>query len=606
MIKSILNKLTKADNIQPVTGLDSTFLYIETPSSHMHIGGVNVIEGSLDFDTFRSILASSLHQIPKMRKKLAYVPFKFDYPYWVDDPEFDIDMHLQHISLPKPGDWSSLRKVASQIFSQALDHSRPLWQMTFIEGLENLTAVPKGSVAIISKMHHVAIDGLGGADILSLLYDFSSEKKPIQEPRPYNPKPIPNELKMMLNSTRSFVENPLKFPRIITNTLAATIKTGVLSRANKISPPTSPFTAPNTPLNGIISPRRMWNATLLSLDRLKVLKNKMGTTLNDVFLAVCAGALRRYLEEKNKLPDRPLVAMVPISTRGKSEEDKQGNNISSMLVQLATNIEDPLDRLEAIHENTLRGKSYQGAIGAKTLANMAEVVPFGIANQAAKMYSRFQISELHKPMFNLTITNVPGPKIPLYINGHKLHSVMGMAPIMDGMGLIITIFSYDGKVTMSATSDAKSMPDVDVFVKYLRESANEMEEAVKKMGVRKKKKKAKQIKKSIVKPVFDHLRKQLKANAEFIKPDNGIFLFNITGEEEVLYKIDLNKSPATIRKGSAADPDVTLTVKAKHLVQIGSGKLKLQTAFVQGRLKIEGASEKALKLGSILSKLEKM
>lgn len=606
MIKTIFDKLTKTENIEPLSGLDSTFLYIETPSCHMHIGGVNIIEGSLDFDTFRATIASRLHQIPKMRKKLAYVPFKIDYPYWVDDPDFDLDMHLHHISLPKPGDWSSLRKIASQVFSQALDHSRPLWTITFVEGLENLTAVPKGSVAIIPKMHHVAIDGIGGAGILSLLYDFSSEKKPIPEPKPYHPKPIPNELKMMLNSTRSFVENPLKFPKIVTNTLASTVRTGMLSRANKVVPPASPFTAPNTPLNGIISPRRTWNATLLSLDRLKAIKSTMDTAFNDVLLAICAGALRRYLDEKKKLPDRPLVAMVPISTRNKDEEDKQGNNISSMLVQLATNINDPIERLEAINENTVRGKSYQGALGAKTLANMAEVVPFGIANQAAKMYSRFQISELHKPIFNVTITNVPGPSFPLYINGHKLHSVMGMAPIIDGMGLIITVFSYDGKVTMSATSDTNSMPDVDVFVRYLRESANDLEAAVKKHGTRKKKKSVKKKKKSIIAPVFAHIRKQLKANAKNIKPGKGVFLFKITGEEEVIYKIDLNKSPGSVRKGNASNPDVTLTVKAKHLVKIGSGKLKLQTAFVQGRLKIEGDSDKALKLGTILSKLPKM
>lgn len=204
----------------------------------------------------------------------------------------------------------------------------------------------------------------------------------------------------------------------------------------------------------------------------------MGTTLNDVMLAICAGALRKYLLEKEKLPNKPLVAMVPISTRTDADGKTSGNQVSSMLIQLATNIADPIERLEVIHENTIREKSYQGAIGAKTLANMAEAVPFGIANQAAQVYSRFQLSKLHKPVFNVTITNVPGPQFPIYMNGHQLQAIMGMAPIIDGMGLIITILSYNGIITISPTSDAKTMPDIDVFTRQLRESANELEAAI--------------------------------------------------------------------------------------------------------------------------------
>ena len=221
---------------------------------------------------------------------------------------------------------------------------------------------------------------------------------PIPKPRPYKPEPIPNELAIVLKSTMSFVEKPLKFPKLITEAVTASFKAGVLTRVKKVDLPTAPFTAPATPLNGIISAHRKWNTAILSLDRIKALKNIMQTTMNDVVLAICAGALRRYLLEKDKLPIKPLVAMVPISTRTKVEEGEGGNQISSMLVQLATNVEDPITRLETIHENTIRGKSYQGAIGAKTLANMAEVVPFGVANQAARLYSRFQVSEMHNPV----------------------------------------------------------------------------------------------------------------------------------------------------------------------------------------------------------------
>ena len=592
-------------NIQPISGMDATFLYAETPTSPMHLGSVAIVEGSIEFEKFRATILSRIHTVPKLRQRLVYVPFSIDYPYWVDDPNFDIDMHIHHIALPKPGNWKTLRKVTSQIFSEPLEQSRPLWSITFVEGLDNIPQVPKGSIAIISKIHHVAIDGVGGAGMMSLIFDFTPEIKEIPEPQPYHPKPLPNEIAMMIKSSLSFVEKPLKFPKLISEALTATFKTGMLTRVKKANLPTAPFTAPPTPLNGIISPQRKWNTSILSLERLKVMKNVMKTTLNDVLMAICAGALRKYLSEKEKLPLKPLVAMVPISIRDNQEDKSEGNQISSMLIQLATNIEDPIERLEKIHENTILGKTYQGAIGAKTLANMAEAVPFGIANQAARLYSRFHIVEMHNPVFNVTITNVPGPQFPLYFNGHKLLSIMGMAPIIDGMGLIITIFSYNGMVTISPTSDAKSMPDIDVFSKYIREATDELEAALSKIKDRKKTVK-KVVKKAASDALFAHVKKHLKLNAEFIKPNNGLFHFVVTGDVPREWKIDLNKSPGEVRRGKVKDPDVTFTIADEHLVRIGRGEMNLQIAFIQGRLKIEGDSTRAMKLGAILAKLPKM
>lgn len=592
-------------NVEPISGMDATFLYVETPTSPMHIGSVAVIEGSLEFEKFKATILSRLHLVPKLRKRLVYVPLSIDYPYWVDDPNFDVDMHIHHIALPKPGNWKTLRKIASQIFSEPLDQSRPLWSFTFVEGLDDIPQVPKGSVAVVSKVHHVAVDGVGSTNLLSLLFDFTPETKPIPEPKPYKPAPIPNELAMVLKSTLSFVEKPLKFPKLITEAVTASFKAGMLTRVKKVDLPTAPFSAPASPLNGIVSPVRKWNTAILSLERIKALKNIMQTTLNDVILAICAGALRRYLLEKDKLPIKPLVAMVPISTRTKAEENEAGNQVSSMLVQLATNIEDPIERLSTIHENTIRGKTYHGAIGAKTLANMAEAVPFGVANQAARLYSRFQISEMHNPVFNVTITNVPGPQFPLYLNGHKLLSIMGTAPVLDGMGLIITVFSYNGLVTISPTSDANSMPDIDIFSRYIRESANELEAEI--LKIRDKKRKVKKVaKKAESDALFAHVKKQLQLNAQYIKPNNGLFQFNVTGEIPRTWKVDLNKSPGVVRRGKAKEPDVTFTIADKHLAKIGRGELNLQTAFIQGRLKIDGDSTKAMKLGTILSKFPKM
>lgn len=593
--------------MEPISGMDATFLYGESATSPMHVGSVCIIEGSLKYETFKATVESRLHLMPILRKRLVQVPFGVDYPYWVDDPNFDVNLHMNHVALPNPGDWKQLRKMASNIFSKPLDHDRPLWSYTFVEGLNNLNQVPKGSVALISKMHHVAIDGVAGAGLLSMTFDMSPKAKKIPSPKPFKPDQLPNELQVVTRSAVSFAKNPLKFPGLIKDVVSSTIKTGMLSRVQHLDLPTSPFTAPSTPFNGIISAQKKWNTSILSLERIKKLKGIMGVTINDLILAICAGALRKYLVEKDKLPAKPLVAMVPISTREKSTENK-GNQVSAMLVQLATNIEDPIERLEAIYENTTRGKTYQGALGAKSIANLGEVVPYGIANQAAKLYSRYNMAKMHKPVFNLVITNVPGPQFPLYIQGHKLQTVMGTAPIIDGMGLMITVLSYNGSVTISPTSDVNSMPDLNIFSNYIRESANDLEKeilAFEKSG--KKKKKKASIKKSKPKSdvLFDILKKYIKANPKFIRPDSGVFQFNVIGNAEATWQLNFNKPPGSIRRGKAKSPDATFTIKDEHLLKIAEGKLQMQTAVVQGRLSISGDMSKAMTFGKIMAKIMK-
>lgn len=603
-IKKQLAKLIGTPDIEGVTGMDATFLYVESPTNHMHVGSVMVIEGSLEFDTFRRIIHSRLHMIPKLRQRLMYVPLSIDHPYWVDDPHFDIDLHIHRMALPKPGTWKELRETASTIFSQPLDQSRALWSMTFIEGLDNIPQVPPGSVAIVSKIHHVAIDGVAGASILGLFLDMTDEVKEIPAPRPFKPRPLPNELKLVMKSAFSFAEDPFKFPKLLTESVTATVKAGFLTRVQRKELPTAPFTAPPTPLNGIISARRMWNTAILDLNRVLALKSAMGTTVNDVMLAICAGALRRYLQDKGKLPQKPLVAMVPISTRTAAESSNMDNQLSAMLVQLATNIADPIERLQAIQENTTRSKTYQGAVGAKTLAKMAEAVPFGVAHQAARLYSRFHISEMHKPVFNVAITNVPGPTIPLYLNGHKLLSIMGAAPIIDGMGLIITILSYNGIVTISPTSDVNSMPDIDVFTRYLRESANELEAAI-----HANQKKEKQAGKKTARPasdkLFEELTEFLAAHPEVIKPDTGVFHFAIQGPVHADWSVDLRKAPGNIEKGKPEASDATFIIEDEHMMRIYEGSLDIQTAFMQGRLQVDGDFGQAMQLGKILAKMQK-
>lgn len=304
--------------------------------------------------------------------------------------------------------------------------------------------------------------------------------------------------------------------------------------------------------------------------------------------------------------------MVPVSTRGKEDGDS-GNKLSAMLVQLATDIEDPIDRLETIYENTIRGKTYQGAMGAKSLANLAGAVPFGIANQAARLYSRFNLAKMHNPVFNVVITNVPGPQMPIYCHGHKMHSIMGMAPIIDGMGLIITVLSYNGNITISPTSDINSMPDLNTFSKYILDSANELEAAILKYEKDGAKKKSKAINKTKSKKeraqsdkYFESIRKFLKANPKFIKKEVGVFQFFIKGPVPSDWQINLSKAPGSLRKGRVKEFDASLTIQDKHLIKIAQGKLDVMTAFIQGRIAITGDNEKVMKLASILKQMPKI
>lgn len=465
--------------MQQLSGLDSSFLYLETPNTPMHVGGLNVYEGSLSFDEFKQFLSERLHLAPRLLQRLVTVPMGLGNPSWIDDPDFDINLHLHHAALPKPGDWKSLRKLTSRMFSQPLNRNRPLWEFIFVEGLDAIPQVPKGSVAIISKVHHAAIDGASGAKILGLLFDASPKPRKVPPAPKREVEELPGNVKLLTKSYFNLIKSPFKLPSLLLQTAKSSLIAGKISRVQTTEVPRTVFNAPRTILNQPVSSRRMWNSALLSLKRVKDLRKAVdGATLNDVVMAICTGALRRYLLEKDELPDKPLVAMVPVNTRSKKAGKDMGNQVSAMLIQLPTDLDNPIEQLHQLHENTKRGKAYQDAIGAKQMTDYAEFIPFALGAQATRLYTRMHVSKLHRPLFNVVITNVPGPQIPLYMNGKKMLANMGMAPIFDGMGLIIPVLSYNGVLSFSPTTAANIMPDVDLFTKYIRESANQLEQCV--------------------------------------------------------------------------------------------------------------------------------
>ncbi|MEM7349315.1 MAG: wax ester/triacylglycerol synthase family O-acyltransferase [Acidobacteriota bacterium] len=469
--------------MQQLTGLDSAFLYLETSNAPMQIGGVSIIDpqtpdGRLDLDRLRELLLSRIHTSRTFTQRLVEVPLKLGKPYWIEDESFDIDRHLERTQLPEPGGWKELCALMAWEFSQQMDRDKPLWELLLVEGLETVEGVPPGSVALISKIHHAAIDGVSGSDLMSALYDPSPEPRAVPAATPRESQNGLSKGKLLRKSGR----NLLKVPKALSGTLGETVKgvvrSGAAWRFKKVELPPLPFTAPRSRLNSPVSQNRTWSAALLSLDRIKAIRHSVEATVNDVVLTVCAGALRRYLQDKDDLPEKPLVAMVPISVRSEDERGTMGNQVSAMLVSLATDLDDPLERLRVIHRGATDSKIHHQAVGARTLSDYSQFIPFGLAGAGARLYTRMHLAEKHRPIFNLVITNVPGPQIPLYVAGARLLAHAGAAPIFDGMGLILPIFSYAGNLAVGATSCREIMPDIDVLTGYLVDSLNELEARV--------------------------------------------------------------------------------------------------------------------------------
>ncbi|RNC84331.1 MAG: wax ester/triacylglycerol synthase family O-acyltransferase [Winogradskyella sp.] len=600
-IKNLLDDATE-DTLKQVSGQDATFLYAESASSPMHIGSLTIIEGSLKFEDFKAHLASKMHLMPKFRQRLLNVPLNLDYPYWVDDPNFDIDLHITRIKLPDPSNWKTLRDVTASIFSRPLDLRRPLWSIHFIEGVNEIDQLPKGSVALVVKTHHVMIDGSSGVGVMGLLFDKnkSAEDKVHEVPKPYDPEPLPDELSLLLKSSKKFLKDPLKIPKNISETAYAFMKSGATNKfIKKKRVKSGKRFVPKTIFNNNVSAKRTWGTAILDFKRIYALRKATGVTINDLIIAICAGAIRRYLVGRNKLPAQSLVANVPISIRDKSEKQEMNNQISNMLIQIGTHIEDPLKRLEFINDQTDRGKTRHKTIGAKTLSKMADSVPFGLANLAAKAYNKYNIKDLHRPPFNVTITNVPGPSGELYLKTHKVVTVFGLTPVLDGFGLIIAAFSYNGQVTITTTSDAKTMPDADVFSRYIRESANELEELIKNKPKSKTTEATNATLKSSV--FFDALRKFIKSNSDAFNSAKDVFEFNVTSNnQEAFWKLDTTKAKPELRKQKSAKPSAAVSIDDDNLFALYKGKLLFKELKIQGRIKFSGTKTGIHKLEHLI------
>jgi len=460
--------------------MDATFLYVETPSNQTHMTGVLVFDPSTmkdgySWDRMREFVKSRLGRAPAFTRKLARVPFDLAHPVWVEDPDFDMDAHLHRVAVPKPGGPRELADLAGQIAGWPLDRSRPLWDMWFVEGLEH------GHIGLVAKMHHSTIDGVSGSNLMMHLFDLEPDPAPVETPPPPSER-MPTDAELLARGLWSRAKRPLLLPNALINTARAGAEL-VRRRVVRTEPGmAAPFSAPPTPWNAPITPHRRVSFTSVSLADIRAVKDGFGTTVNDVILAVCAGALRRWLDSHGGIPPRPLTAGVPVSTRGDDEAGGFGNLVSAMFVSLATDVDDPVERLQMIHDGTKNAKEEFRAVGADVLTNWTEFSGPRSFGLAVRLYSRMELADRHPPALNLIVSNVPGPPIPLYLAGGRLQALYPLGPVFDGMGLNITVLSYMESVGFGFLACRELVPELWEMSEGVADALDELVARVKANG----------------------------------------------------------------------------------------------------------------------------
>lgn len=466
--------------MRQLTGLDASFLYLETTNCPMHIGGLAIYDPSTSEGGavgYKQILANVLqraHRVSAMNDVLVEVPLKLDHPYWKSNGPFDPEFHIRHIALPKPGDWRQLCIQASRLHARPLDRARPLWEFYIIEGLDNVEGYPPGCFAVLSKMHHAAIDGASGVEVAAAIHDLSPDYNNVKDSKNVKKERTPSNTELFWRAQLNNIKTPLRAFDVAKNTIPSVAKMvaglarGKLSRVTDI---------PRTRFNTNVSPHRVFDAVEFNLEDIKAIKDSAdGVTVNDVALAICGGGLRKYLQSKSELPERSLVAMAPVNIRTKGQQGQAGNQVSQLTVRVRSDIQDPLERLMAVHQGTSEAKEFNNAIGAKTMTDYTQFVPSTLTAAAAKLSSRLALANRIKPSYNCVITNVPGPQIPLYFTGAKMLSNFGLGPAIDGMGLFHALLSYCGRFNISINACREMMPDPAFYADCLRDSFAELYE----------------------------------------------------------------------------------------------------------------------------------
>jgi WS/DGAT/MGAT family acyltransferase len=454
-----------------LSAVDASFLAQEGQNAHMHIGAVMVFEGPPPaFADFADHVRGRLHLVPRYRHKLAIPPIETGRPLWVDDPNFNLEYHLRHTGLPEPGTEDQLRALAARIHSQRLDRTKPLWELWLVQGLED------GRFALISKTHHALVDGVAGVDLATVLFDLAPVPPAIpHEGEPWVPQREPSAASMAARGIRGLAQLPFDLAgRAIgmasrpTATLHAA-REAVEGVAEVAWAGLNP--APDTPLNVPIGPHRRFAMVRCELSDFKLVKNAFGGTVNDVVLATVAGGLRRWLQARGvRTEGLELRALVPVSIRASDEHGHMGNRLAVMRGPLPVYIEDPVARLQVVRQAMDGLKESKQAVGAEVLTSVQNLAPPTILAQASRM-------NFSTRLFNLLVTNVPGPQFPLYALGRELQELFPVAFLPENHALAVAIISYNGGIDFGLLGDYDAMPDLDAFAEFLDGARQELVDA---------------------------------------------------------------------------------------------------------------------------------
>ena len=445
--------------MQRLSGLDASFLYLETSTQPLHVCSVleldtTTIPGGYSFERLRDELAVRVKAIPTFRERLANTFLNLDHPVWVEDDEFDVDRHLHRIGLPAPGGRLELAEICGHLAALPLDRRHPLWEMWAIEGLDGSDARKGGRMAVMTKVHHAAVDGVTGANLMSQLCSVEPAAPP---PEPVAASADANPLRIALGGLGRFASRPVN---LVTSVLPATVSTvfDTVRRAAGGRAMASPFAAPQTPFNRSITAHRNVAFAQLDFEDIKTVKNHFGVKVNDVVMALVSGVLRKFLLDRGELPESSLVAMVPVSVHDRS--DRPGRNqVSGMFATLQTGIEGPAERLMAIAAANDVAKEHSSAIGATLLQDWSQFAGPAVFGVAMRVYARSRLTE-SRPVHNLVVSNVPGPQIPLYFLGAEVQGMYPLGPIFHGAGLNITVMSLNGRLNVGLISCPELIPDL--------------------------------------------------------------------------------------------------------------------------------------------------
>jgi WS/DGAT/MGAT family acyltransferase len=471
--------------VQQLTAQDASFLYAETAKAPMSGGGLTIYDpstapgGKVTFKGLMTHIEQRLHMAQAFRQRIVTVPFNADHPYWIEDETFDIEFHMRHIALPEPGDWRQLCIQCARLISRPLDRTKPLWEFYVIDGLDRVKAYPPGCFAVLSKIHHAAVDGASGTELTSAIHDLEPiGGPPTPPPTEWRGERLPSAQQLLARAAFSNVAHPFRSLPPLAKAVAANRKIMELSRRQGAAE-LGPGAAPRTRFNAPVSAHRVVDGIMLDLDDVRSIRSlSPGSTVNDVFLALVGGALREYLQDKGELPAESLTAMCPISVRAEGDKSTSGNQVAAMMVALRTDIDDAAARLRAVHSGTKAAKELTNAIGAETMTEMGKVIPAAIAALAGRLSAAMAIAnERTSPPYNTVVTNVPGPQVPLYMAGARAVAMYGFGMVHDNMGLMNVVNSYCGKIALSIASCRDMMPDPAFYAGCLQHSFDRLRAA---------------------------------------------------------------------------------------------------------------------------------